>query len=75
LKELEFSQYSRRLLKENIVQEKKNIVFKKNVLGKSRVATYKLSYPFRFYSMPARFSEGQKKDKKSKLTSCPVWLP
>jgi hypothetical protein len=74
LKELEFYQYSRKLLKENIIQEEKNIVFQKIVLEKSRVATYEFTTPINVLLNASKVLKSSDKKKRSKTTSCLVWL-
>jgi hypothetical protein len=50
-------------------------LFKKTRLEKRRVATFEFTISFRFYSLFTGVSMGQKQKKRSKMTSCPVWLP
>ena len=50
------------------------IFSKKNVLEKSRVATYEFTTPIQVLLNASKVCRGEKKDKSSKMNSCPVWL-
>jgi len=62
-----------------IIPEKKLLdivsILKKSFWRKEKLQSANSQNRYKYYSMPARFSKIRTQKKRSKMTSCPVWLP